>query len=75
MSELRLNVLDAGREIFGTAHTSVVDSALAGLSAEPETIEELQDAMARLIKPVDDDCPMCQAMAEEYAPTFCHLDG
>jgi len=59
MSELRLNILDAGGAICGTVHSSVADAAVAALSAEPETIEELQDAMARFIKPVND----CQPFA------------
>jgi CO/xanthine dehydrogenase FAD-binding subunit len=36
---------------------SVADAALAGLSAEPETIEELQNAVSRFIKPVEDFRP------------------
>jgi hypothetical protein len=24
---------------------------------------------------IDDDCPLCRAMATEFYPTFCHLDG
>jgi len=39
MSEIRLNILDAGRACSGTIHASVADAAVAGLSAEPETIE------------------------------------
>lgn len=54
MSEVRLNILDASRAFCGTTHASVADAAVAGLSAEPETIEELQDAVARFIKPVND---------------------
>jgi hypothetical protein len=57
MSELRLNILDAGRAICGAIHSGVADAAVAALSAEPETIEELQDAMARFIKPVSDCRP------------------
>ncbi len=53
MSELRLNVLDAERAICGEIHGSVADAAVAGLSADPETIEELQGAIARFIKPVN----------------------
>lgn len=51
MSEIQLNVLDAGRAISGKIHASVADSAVAALSSEPETIDELQDAMARFIEP------------------------
>jgi len=24
---------------------------------------------------IDEDCPLCHAMAEEFTPMFCHLDG
>jgi hypothetical protein len=51
MSELKINILDAGRAINGTLHGSLADSILAGLAAEPETIEELEDAMARFARP------------------------
>jgi hypothetical protein len=57
MSEVRLNILDVNHSINGTTHGSVADAALAALSAEPETIEELQDAMARFIKPIDNSQP------------------
>jgi hypothetical protein len=57
MSEIRLNILDAGRECSGTIHASVADAAIAALSAEPETVEELQEAMARFHKPVDGSPP------------------
>ena len=57
MSEVRLNILDASRAICGTIHGSVADAAVAALSAEPETIGELQDAVARFIKPVNDFGP------------------
>jgi hypothetical protein len=54
MSELRINILDASRAINGTLHGSLTDSILAGLAAEPETIEELEDAMVRFVKRADD---------------------
>jgi len=54
MSELRINILDASRAINGTLHGSLADSILAGLAAEPETIEELEHAMARFTKPAGD---------------------
>jgi hypothetical protein len=53
MSEIRINILDASRAINGTLHGSLADAVLAGLSAEPETIEELEDSMARFAKPAD----------------------
>ena len=57
MSEVRLSILEACRALCGATHASVADAAVAGLSAEPETIEELQRAVARFIKPVNDFRP------------------
>ncbi|SRR6266404_862640 len=51
MSELKLNLVDAKRVLHGTIHGSVADACVAALSAEPETIEELEAALARYIKP------------------------
>ncbi len=57
MSELRLNIIEANDAINGTAHGAVGDAVVAALSAEPETIAELEYAMQRFIKPVDDRRP------------------
>ncbi len=57
MSEVRLNILDSEREICGMCHGSEADAAVAALSAEPETIEELQTAMERFMKPAGDCRP------------------
>jgi hypothetical protein len=51
MSEVKLNVLDACREVCGTMHCGEADAVVAALSAEPETIAELEDAVARFSKP------------------------
>lgn len=48
MGEIRLVVRDVSRDIFGEGY---VDAAIGALSAEPETIEELEAAMARFQKP------------------------
>lgn len=53
MSEVKLNLVDAERVLHGTIHGSVVDACVAALSAEPETIAELEAALARYIKPRD----------------------
>ena len=50
MSEVRLNLTDSEQTISGTIHASVADRAVAALSAEPETIAELQAALARFEK-------------------------
>lgn len=53
MSEVTLNVLDAARAVHGRTHGGVADRLLAALSADPETIEELEAALARFQKPVE----------------------
>jgi hypothetical protein len=55
MSEIRINILDGSRAINGTLHGSIADAILAGLSADPETIEELEEAMSRFAKPADNE--------------------
>jgi hypothetical protein len=57
MSEVRVNILDACHEIHGTIHGSEIDALVASLSASPATIEELQNALARFLKPVDGTKP------------------
>jgi hypothetical protein len=54
MSEVRLNLIDPLQILQGTIHGSVVDACVAALSAEPETIAELDAALARTIKPTGD---------------------
>src|SRR4030095_10415815 len=54
MSEIKLNLIDAHTIRHGTLHGSIGDRCVAALSAEPETIPELEAALARFIKPVDD---------------------
>jgi hypothetical protein len=53
MSEVKLNLVDAEQTLVGTVHGSIVDACVAALSAEPETIAELEAALARYAKPVD----------------------
>lgn len=54
MSEVKLNLVDAQSILAGTIHGSVADSCVAALSAEPETIAELEAALARYIRPEPD---------------------
>lgn len=51
MSEVKLILVDASRVVHGRIHASVGDACVAALSAEPETVAELEAAMARYIKP------------------------
>lgn len=57
MSELKLNLIDSQTILSGTIHGSVIDSCIAALSAEPETIPELAAALGRYIKGKDEDDP------------------
>src|SRR5512132_364421 len=54
MSEVKLNLIDSQQILQGTIHGSVADACVAALSAEPETIAELNAALARYIKPTGD---------------------
>jgi hypothetical protein len=51
MSEVKLNLIDSQNILTGTIHGSVADSCIAALSAEPETIAELEAALGRYIRP------------------------
>jgi hypothetical protein len=52
MSEIMLNVRDADGALHTTVHASRVEPLVAALSADPETIAELQAALSRFL-PVD----------------------
>ncbi len=51
MSEIKLNLVDTDTILAGTIHGSVGDACIAALTAEPETIAELEAVLARYIKP------------------------
>jgi hypothetical protein len=53
MSEVRLVIRDAQRDINDTRHGGFADRVVAALSAEPETIEELEAALVRFEAPDD----------------------
>ena len=53
MSEVKLNIVDAQNILTGAIHSSIADRCVAALSAEPETIAELEAALGRYIKPRD----------------------
>lgn len=52
MSEVRLVVREVDRDWSGTIHASWADRAIAALSADPVTLEELEAATARFAKPM-----------------------
>jgi exonuclease III len=49
MSEIMLNVRNATRAIHKTTQGTRIDYVVAALSADAETIEELQVAMSRFL--------------------------
>lgn len=53
MSEVKLNLIDSQQIIHGTIHGSIADRCVAALSAEPQTIAELEAALTRYMKPVE----------------------
>ena len=60
MSELKLNLVDSQKVLCGTTHASIADRAVAALTAEPETIDELKLALTRYErKPPDYDLFCC----------------
>jgi hypothetical protein len=65
MSEVRLNIIDSRDAIHGTTHGFVADVVIAALSAEPETIAELEVALDRYIKRLDDRRPFDSFDASE----------
>src|SRR4051794_4460156 len=58
MSETRLNIVDADTIHEGTVHASIADLCVAALSAEPETLTELQTALSRYMQVPDDRGPL-----------------
>ncbi|MFV1968570.1 MAG: hypothetical protein ACC628_24380 [Pirellulaceae bacterium] len=66
MSELMLNVLDGEADVHGRTHGSLVDVVVAALSADPETVEELEAAMARFVEPAGKVSPLAHC-----APGIC----
>jgi hypothetical protein len=53
MSEVKLNLVGGQRILVGTVHGSIADACVAALSAEPETIADLEAALGRYVKPLD----------------------
>jgi hypothetical protein len=53
MSEVKFNLIDSEQILTGTIHGSVADRCVAALSAEPETVAELEAALSRYMKPSD----------------------
>lgn len=65
MSCIRLNLTDHYRTISGEVHGSIGDAVIASLGAEPETIHELELALARFLKPTLDSKSIASLRAGE----------
>ncbi len=51
MSQVTMTIIAPDRAIHGHPHASCIDEVVAALSADPETIEELEAAMGRFVEP------------------------
>ena len=51
MSQLTMTIIDPSRAVHEQPHGSFADVVVAALSAEPETLEELEAALARFLEP------------------------
>jgi hypothetical protein len=65
MSCIRLNLIDFSQTVSGEVHGSIGDAVIAALSAEPETIHELELALARFIKPTEGWSPFASLYGGE----------
>src|SRR5437762_1221307 len=68
MSEVKLLVRDASRSIAGTIHGSSADRLVAALTAEPETIEELDQAVRRFERRDHASCFSCFHEGDDDEP-------
>jgi hypothetical protein len=77
VSELTVTIRDADRSVCGRVHGSDVDKLVAALSADPETIAELQAAVMRFI-PADQSSPIAHFRLgendEPYDAGVCIID-
>lgn len=58
MSEVRLTIRDERRAMTGRVERELARAAVAALTAEPETIEELETAIGRFRRSLDADSPL-----------------
>lgn len=77
MSQFTMTIIDPHRAIHGQPHGSFLDDVVAALSADPETIEELEAAMARFME-IDGDGPFTSWLDgvddEPYDAGACVID-
>ena len=69
MSCIRLVLTDHDQRLGGDVHGSIGDAAIAALSAEPETIHELELALARFVKRPGEWSPLASLYpGEDFEP-------
>ena len=71
MSEVKLNLIDSEQVLHGEIHGSMADRCVAALSAEPETIAELDAALSRYAKPLDTRSNFASFRSLDYTPNTC----
>jgi hypothetical protein len=71
MSEVKLNLVDSEQVLHGTIHGSMADQCVAALSAEPETIAELDAALSRYSRPPDTRSNFASFRSLDYESNTC----
>ncbi|HEV7745785.1 MAG TPA: hypothetical protein VGO56_12375 [Pyrinomonadaceae bacterium] len=71
MREVKLNLIDSEQVLYGTTHGAMANRCVAALSAEPETIAELDTALARYVKSLDGNGHFGLFHSLHYQPNAC----
>ncbi|HEV7684882.1 MAG TPA: hypothetical protein VGO68_22420 [Pyrinomonadaceae bacterium] len=71
MSEVKLNLIDSKQVLHGTIHGAMADRCVAALSAEPETIAELDAALRRYVKSLDTRSNFGSFRSRDYGLNRC----
>jgi len=58
MNKVRLSIIDAAQSIQGSVDRWMAETVIAALSAEPETIAEMEKALGRYIKSAEETNPL-----------------
>lgn len=77
MSQVTMTIIDHQRALHGQPHGSFVERAVAALSCEPETIEELEAALSRFTQPGELPPFVCWSAGtcdEPYDAGVCIID-
>ena len=75
VSQISMTIADSRRAIHGQPHGSFVDFVLAALTAEPDSIEELEEALKRFPDRADEmRCWSSGSCEEPYDAGICIVD-